>query len=103
MTRVINVLAFDRNAESNIPTAENHVVEDVWHFGTPTHPQTLRLLGQELGVIAARVPFVQMGVAREGPPVTAPPQPRKDGEPWGFLRPDEHARLEAELKKRLPR
>ena len=28
--------------------AENHRFTDVWHFGTPTHPQTLSILDREL-------------------------------------------------------
>jgi hypothetical protein len=46
--------------------ADNLHYTNVWHFGSPTHPQTLELLSRELAVVAARVPYV------ERPPV--PPQ-----------------------------
>lgn len=32
--------------------AENHRFTDVWHFGTPTHPQTLQILKRELDSLA---------------------------------------------------
>lgn len=90
--RVINVLAFDRSADSNVAEAENHVLEGVWHFGMPSHPQVLRLLGRELGELAAQVPFVQYGAGMPGGPVRAVPLPQRENETWGFLRPDEHAK-----------
>jgi len=90
VVRVVNVLGPDRDDNANVPGAENHVVDDVWHFGTPTHPQTLRILEQELGAVAERVPVVQtLPVTGPGAmPVLPPPLPAG----WGFLRPDGHAR-----------
>jgi len=38
--------------------ADNIHYTNVWHFGSPTHPQTLELLSHELAVVAARVPFI---------------------------------------------
>jgi hypothetical protein len=74
--------------------AQNLHETDVWHFGSPSHPQTLEILARELGRIAASVSFV---VPVE-PPVPAvyndEQTPRKvtvtsTGRPdeWDFLKP----------------
>jgi hypothetical protein len=39
--------------------ADNLHFTNVWHFGSPTHPRTRELLARELGVVAARVPYVE--------------------------------------------
>lgn len=43
-----------------IEGAENIKCEDVWHFGTPNHPETRRRIAEALAQIAGRVPVVQL-------------------------------------------
>lgn len=53
--------------------ADNLHYDNVWHFGSPTHPQTRELLARELAVVAARVPYVE----RVPPPLPEEaPRPR---------------------------
>ena len=47
--------------------AENCDLPDAGHFGLPTHPQTLQLLAQELGALAATVPFVVPDLPNQPP------------------------------------
>jgi hypothetical protein len=100
VARVVNILSFARSDECLVKEGENHRYDDVWHFGTVTHPQTLRLIARELADVARRVPIVAHLPAAEVKPGEKPPAPDlppptelKDGKPdeWGFLRPDGHA------------
>jgi hypothetical protein len=90
--QIVNILAsgwiwngatFDR--------AENIHEPDVWHFGSPTHPQTLQTLARELGLIAARLPVPQSeetAAEEQGPSprLLAPGGSAQRGE-WDFLKP----------------
>ena len=40
--------------------AENHRFNDVWHFGTPTHPETLAILQRELARLSELTPSSQV-------------------------------------------
>ena len=92
--KVVNILAYNRRDKHNVAEAENIRYNDVWHYGTVTHPQTLRMLVRELGEVALRFPVVT-----EAPPVVPgvivptpemlpqPKQASKLGE-WDFLLPD---------------
>lgn len=42
-----------------IEGADNVKCKDVWHFGTPMHPETRRLLAEALGEVAGGIPVVQ--------------------------------------------
>jgi hypothetical protein len=74
--------------------AQNYHFTNVWHFGSPTHPQTLEILARELAVVAARVPQYADPVP---PPLEEAPRPHPLGTPpaltqeeqrdWGFLEP----------------
>ncbi len=55
--------------------ADNRHYDNVWHFGSPTHPQTLDLLGRELAVVASRVP-VRLPTAPPLTPEDELPRPR---------------------------
>ncbi len=63
--------------------AENYHVTDVWHFGSPTHPQTLNVLARELVAVAGNVPV------RDVDPVPVEPDVHTSGKPteWDFLEP----------------
>jgi hypothetical protein len=71
--------------------AENLSEEDVWHFGSPTHPRTLQVLTRELASIAMSVPIIEPVVQ---PAPNAEPTPRPVPMPtavhrdeWDFLKP----------------
>jgi hypothetical protein len=75
---------------TTLDRADNIHYNNVWHFGSPTHPQTLQMLARELAIVAARVPIVERvpDVSKYGPqprPYTAPPAPLPP--PWKFLEP----------------
>jgi hypothetical protein len=73
--------------------AENINYDNVWHFGSPTHPHTLEVLGRELTDVAARVPYVERvpaSVAAGRTSRPAVPQTSAKGGPrdeWDFLLP----------------
>ncbi len=56
--------------------ADNRHFTNVWHFGSPTHPQTRELLARELAVVAARVPYVEKAPPPPRPPLEEAPRPR---------------------------
>jgi hypothetical protein len=96
---VVNILGCSRGDECLVKEAQNHRLDDVGHFGTATHPQTLRLLTCEVAEVARRVPIVQylppvmLQPGEKAPAVLPSPTEITDGKPdeWGFLRPDAHA------------
>jgi hypothetical protein len=92
--RVVNILAcgWIWNG-AHFDDAVNVEYEDVYHFGSPTHPHTLGMLNEELTLIASRVPVV----LRVPPPVQqlSPPRPVMPpvddaplGGEWNFMRDD---------------
>lgn len=57
---IVNILALGciwNGAEMD--RADNIHYNDVFHFGSPTHPKTRELLARELAAVAARVPYVE--------------------------------------------
>jgi hypothetical protein len=91
VARIVNILAtgWIWNG-ATLDNAENINYDNVWHFGSPTHPQTLDVLARELAVVVARVPLVEYKYPE---PETAP-TPRPVIEPvstqrdeWDFLAP----------------
>jgi pimeloyl-ACP methyl ester carboxylesterase len=59
VVRIVNILAEGCAEKKMLDRAENVYYDDVWHFGSPTHPQTRELLARELVAVAARVPYVE--------------------------------------------
>ena len=97
VVKVVNILAADRQHRSEVEQAENLHYNDVRHFGTVTHRNTLRMLVRELGEVALRVPVITHSPTPiPGEIVPAPqmlPAPKlnsKRGE-WDFLQPDGNA------------
>jgi hypothetical protein len=100
--RVVNVLAhgYIWNG-TQFDDAENINVEDVWHFGSPTHPRTLEALTRELTLIAASIPsVVPAPVAPSLTPEDEPsprvmPRAAAQAHPdeWDFLKPAEQLRF----------
>ena len=97
--KVVNILAFDRPDECEIPEAENRRYDDVWHFGTVTHPDTLRMFVRELAQVALRVPLTThipsappakgvLPAPRPAPEMLPPPTPNVKRDGWDFVRPD---------------
>jgi hypothetical protein len=92
VVKLVNILAtgWIWNGDT-FDDAENVTYSDRWHFGSPSHPYTLDVLGRELAVVAGRIPFVDPGLA----PIEEGPTPRRadsqtalkveDG--WDFLEP----------------
>jgi pimeloyl-ACP methyl ester carboxylesterase len=99
VAKVVNILAFDRSEDSKIEGAENIRHENVWHYGTVAHPDTLRMLVRELAEIALRVPLTTylpaappadgvLPAPRPMPEMLPPPTPSARRGEWDYLRPD---------------
>jgi hypothetical protein len=97
VTHVVNILATGCIWNGTaFDDADNIHYDNVWHFGSPSHPGTLEVLSRELAVVAARVPVV---VPYVPPPDDDLPRPRPLAEPmpqasaseerdeWDFLKP----------------
>jgi hypothetical protein len=77
--RIVNILASGCIWNGAwMDRAENIHEVDVWHFGSPSHPYTLRVLAHELSEVSSHVQVVD-----DGP---APPPASYPGE-WDFLKP----------------
>lgn len=73
--------------------AENVRYADVWHFGSPSHPETLRKLAEELATVAGRVPVIATHLEpAEAPRSTQPLQPG-----WDALKPVSRLRTVDEI------
>jgi len=89
--QIVNILATGAiwNGDT-LDGAINVNYADVYHFGSPTHPETLMLLTEELAKVAVRVPLV----VKEPPPfedeeLTPRPvkiQAAKPLDQWDFLK-----------------
>jgi pimeloyl-ACP methyl ester carboxylesterase len=118
--KVVNILAFARRDQYKIVGAENLRYDDAWHYGTVTHPKTLRMLVRELAEVALRVPVITdapppvpgvpapqvlpapkelsapqvLPAPKElpAPKQLPPPKPNAKRGGWDFLEPDGHAR-----------
>ena len=73
--------------------ADNIHYTNVWHFGSPTHPQTRELLSRELAMVAGRVPYIEKAPppGLEEAPRPRPYRANKVAPPaiapeWDFLR-----------------
>lgn len=76
-----------------LSTAENIKYGDVWHFGTPAHPDTLELLGHDLDRLAQETP-ITLPPELSSPPATTTHTTLKAGAPspsrpsvWDVARP----------------
>ncbi len=79
VARIVNILASGAIWNGAwMDRAENIHETDVWHFGSPSHPYSLRMMARELAVVASHVEVVE-----DGPP---PPPEMRSGE-WDFLKP----------------
>lgn len=56
----------------DIQGAENIRYPDKWHFDSPSHPETLRRLAEELLEVASRVTITEPAEADEGEPAPLP-------------------------------
>jgi hypothetical protein len=93
--RVVNVLAhgYIWNG-TQFDDGENINVEDVWHFGSPTHPRTLEALARNLVEIASSIPIVEpipsepkMDPNTEPTPRPVMPRAEDALRGWDFLTP----------------
>ncbi len=95
VAKVVNILASGWIWHgATMQRAENIQVIDVWHFGSPTHTQSLEMLTEELTEVAAKVQFLELAPpAPEQLPVSprpvTPPPPAPEDE-WDFLKPTRH-------------
>jgi hypothetical protein len=90
VVRIVNILTAGCPWDGNVAHADNVQYNDVWHFGSPTHPRTRELLARELAAVAARIPYVE-----KVPPLSPEleeeiPRPRR-------LTPDQLRQLSSEL------
>jgi hypothetical protein len=100
VAHIVNILATGwiwHGAE--LDGALNVNYDDVWHFGSPAHPRTVRMLTKELSEIARRVPIEAL--VPDPPPPTGPiphasarhvstqgSGASQVSEEWRFLEPD---------------
>lgn len=105
--RILNVLAASGciwNGDT-MRRAENIEVPGVWHFGSPSHPCTLRALARELAEVAARVPVAAPAAPAPAWPEAAPtPRPVTSQKPaprdeWDFLKPASHLGAPASARR----
>jgi hypothetical protein len=72
---VVNLLSCGRDpAGHKVEHATNVQYDDAGHFGAPTHPQTRKMLANELAVVALRVPLVEVAPPPAHPEFI-PPRP----------------------------
>jgi hypothetical protein len=99
--RLVNVLAhgYIWNG-TQFDDGENISEEDVWHFGSPTHPRTLQALTRDLFEIASSVPIVETiqpnqvpGSEEEPTPRAVMPRAAAAGSEWDFLKPVSQLRI----------
>jgi hypothetical protein len=94
--RYIDLMVHGRDlGPSEDPATERHNLKGfVWHFGGPSHPETLDVVRRELTVLASTVPVVEL------PPPASPFQPeglpaphaqpqhaQESGDGWDLLTP----------------
>jgi len=93
--RIVNILAsgFIWNG-TQFDDAENVHVTDVWHFGSPSHRQTLEILARELGRITTSQPVAKPAEPPMPTVYNDEPTPRKvtitssgRQDEWDFLKP----------------
>ena len=90
VARIVNILAtgWIWNG-ATLDNAENINYDNVWHFGSPTHPQTLDVLARELRDVACRVPIVERLDTPENPEPTPRPVVQQTStappDDWDFL------------------
>jgi hypothetical protein len=99
---VVNILAHGYIWHgARIDGAENYQLEDVWHFGSPTHRVSLEVLGRELMTIALRVPMTREDLIQTH--VTAkPPNGSVERDEWDFLKPSDRLAPLVEATKMIP-
>ena len=92
--RVVHILAKGADAAgAALDGADNVEFSDVYHFGSPTHPYTIRLLARELTEVAARVPLIDPYPAADAGPEEGPAPPAAAArqtlprDEWDFLKP----------------
>jgi hypothetical protein len=89
--KIVNILASGCiwNGDT-LDGALNLHYSDVWHFGSPSHHHTLKVLAEELSVVADRVPLIVETVAHSVPagPEEVPPPKDAARDEWDFLKPD---------------
>ncbi len=100
--QIVNVLAtgWIWNGDT-IDGAENVNLPNVWHFGSPTHPQTLEILARDLVEVASQVPVPRRDAGPipwttdESAPPPRPVQPPSAGPrgEWDFLKPAEQLQM----------
>ena len=77
VVHVVNILASGCIWNgTTMDRADNRHYTNVWHFGSPTHPQTRELLARELAVVAARVRYVEKAPPPPRPQLEQAPLPR---------------------------
>jgi hypothetical protein len=80
---VVTLVAGKKEGGDVVVQGEYIECDKAWHFGTPTHPETLKMLARELPVVAQRVPVIDvlpepiewLAPRRPGLPMLPPPQP----------------------------
>jgi hypothetical protein len=93
VARMLNILACGCiwNGDQ-LDGAENIQYDDCWHFGSPAHPHTLKLLDEALNAIASQVPVIEEvppgGELPPRPELILPPTPGQQRGDWDFLRPE---------------
>jgi hypothetical protein len=99
--RYIDIMVHGRDlSATDDPATERHNLKGfIWHFGGPSHPETLETLSRELTVLAGTVPVVELPPPAppfqpEGlpEPRTLPQRAAAPGDGWDVLTPVSHLR-----------
>jgi hypothetical protein len=100
-TQIINILAHGYIFNgAQFDGALNMAEEDVYHFGSPTHPKTLEVLTRELTELAASVPVLEHINLPATTALNDEPTPRATktaqtapADEWDFLKPVSRVRV----------
>jgi hypothetical protein len=70
-----------------IDGAENVKLTDIWHYGSPAHPETIRILTRELNEVVARAPAMQRALNHEAEGLVHTAHHQAGPPPeWSFLK-----------------
>jgi hypothetical protein len=106
--KIVNILASGLIWHGDtLDRAENIQLPDVWHFGSPSHEQTLNTMARELAEVASRVTVVEQSLppTKEETAPTPRPIPTTNTQlrpEWEFLKPSSHLDMVPFAKKTNP-
>lgn len=104
--RVVSISGGEKSGHDLPSSADERCITDAGHFSTPTHPEALHTLAEELQAVAARVPVVlppEPPPLIETAPTPRPVSPPAETAPMPRPLPTEAQRDEWDFLKPVPR